>query len=214
MSSSRRRLASRLSVLALAASILFCRVPVRAAQHFEQSGRLCASAVEMSALSGALAAAGYLDMPAGAAVTVHQDADRLRIQNAALGIDLSSAFALEPKSEACVISSNAQRLATTGSILVGYVASFAQVVRYRAANPPAAGGADIVDAGTSTIMAGFGPYVLVMFWTPTASPPATLSCLGLEYYRVDPRTNAVLPFDGCVEGHNRVLPGLNQLPSR
>jgi hypothetical protein len=170
----------------------------------------------MSALSRALGAAGYLDKPAGAdaTVTVYQDEDRLHIQNAALGIDLSSAFASKPKSEACAISSNEQRLATVGTVPVSYVASFAQVIRYRAANPPAEGGADTADTGTSTTMAEYGPYVLVMFWTPPASPPVTLSCLGLAYYRVDPRTNVVLPFDGCVEGHNRVLPGLSQLPPR
>jgi hypothetical protein len=62
MSSLRRRPASRLSAFALAASTVFlCLAPANAAQPFEQKGRLCAPAAEMSVLSGALAAGGYLD---------------------------------------------------------------------------------------------------------------------------------------------------------
>ncbi|HTA38718.1 MAG TPA: hypothetical protein VK760_06560, partial [Candidatus Acidoferrales bacterium] len=202
MSSSRRRHASRLSILALAAPIVFCGATIGAAQHFEQSGRLCAPAVEMSALAGALAAGGYLEKP-GAAVatlTVREDGGRLRIQNVALGIDLSAPF--QPENEACATSAKAERLEAAGAIPMAYLRSFVQVVRYRVAHPPT-NGADLMDAGTSTMMAAYGPYVLIVPWNKPDVPMVSLSCKGGEYYRVDPRTGAVLPFDGCVEGHTR-----------
>jgi hypothetical protein len=213
MSSSRRRLASRLSKLALAASIVVCCSPAVEAQQFEHTGRLCASAAAMVTLAGALAPGGYLDKSSDAAVKlgVHRDGNNLRIQNRALGIDLSPALAFEPTPQACAIAPNAEKLDDTGLIPLAYVASFAQVERYRVAHPPA-DGADLTNGGTSTMMAAYGPYVLIMPWNKPDVPMVSLSCKGGEYYRVDPRTNAVLPFDGCVEGHNRVLPSLSQLP--
>ncbi len=46
----------------------------------------------------------------------------------------------------------------------------------------------------------------------TASGEVLLSCAGIEYYRVRTSSGEVLPFDGCIEGHKRVLPRLGQLP--
>lgn len=212
MSSSKRRLASGLTLLAIVASIGIA-APGRAGQSEEQRGRLCAAAVEMSVLSDALSGAGYLGKAADAdaALAVRQDGDRLRIQNQALGVDLSPAYLPDSKNEACKLPLNSEKLAAIATIPMAYVASFAQVMRYRIAHLPL-DGADLTQRSTYAIMATYGPYVLVMLWTP--GPVGTLGCEGLEYYRRDPRTNQVLPFDGCVEGHRRTLSGLKQLPPR
>jgi hypothetical protein len=210
MSSSKALRGNRL--LAVAGSILLCTPAARAAQTLHQQGRLCAPAVEMSAISNALAASGNLDAPAaGAYVTVRRDGDQLTLQNVRLGIDRTAALAVESSHWACATASQDERLAPTGRIPLVYAVSFAQTERYRIEYPPV-GGADLSDRGTSTMMAAYGPYVLIMFWNKPDEPMVLLSCKGLEYYRVDPRTHAVLPFDGCVEAHDRVLPGLNQLP--
>jgi hypothetical protein len=213
MSSLRRRPASRLSALGLTASIVFCLAPAHAAQPLEQKGRLCAPAAEMSVLSGALAAGGYLDKPgaADAFVAVRRDRDDLRLESPALGIDVTASFAAGAQSEACKIFPKDQTLAWAGAIPMTYVASFAQVLRYRTAHPPI-DGANLTKIETLASMAAYGPYVLISLWTLPPGPMVTLSCSGGEYYRVDPGTNGVLPFDGCVEGHKRVLPGLSQLP--
>lgn len=214
MSSSRRRPASRLSVFALAASTVFlCLAPANAAQPFEQKGRLCAPAAEMSVLSGALAAGGYLDRPTqDASVAVRRYRGDLRLHNAALGIDVTASLSGGAQSDACKIFPKDQTLASAGAIPITYVASFARVLRYRTVHPPI-DGANLTEVRTLASMAAYGPYVLISLWTlPPPGPIMTLSCSGGEYYRVDSGTNGVLPFDGCVEGHKRVLPGLSQLP--
>jgi hypothetical protein len=208
MSTSRRRLASVFSLLALSASTVLCVAPVRAAQPFEDRDRICASAAEMSALSLALGAYfGKVDAP-GASVSVRRTGDDLRVRNAALGIDVTVSSADNPELNLCSVPAD-ERLATVGAIPLSYAASFSEAVRYRASHPPDGGYG--ISKKTSASMFGYGPYVIIALYTPVL-PPETLGCLGEETYRVDPRTGGVLPFDGCVEGHKRVLPGLQQLP--
>jgi hypothetical protein len=212
MSFSKRQRAS--SLLALAGWLFLCGTAAPPAPSFEQQGRMCVAATEMSALAGTLAAGDYLEHAgAGTAVSVRRDGDRLWLHNTTLGIDRTVPFAGASTGGACSTSPQEERLATPGTIPLAYLASFAQVLRYRSVHAPA-GGADVMKGVTSTILATYGPYVLVMFWTPPQGLPVSLNCLGLEYYRVDPRANAVLPFDGCVEGHERTLPSLRQLPAR
>jgi hypothetical protein len=84
--------------------VFLCLAPAKAAQPFEQKGRLCAPVAEMSVLSGALAAGGYLDRPAqDASVAVRRYRGDLRLQNAALGIDVTASFSSGAQSDACKI---------------------------------------------------------------------------------------------------------------
>jgi hypothetical protein len=164
----------------------------------------------MSALSLALGA--YLKKAAAdGSVTVHRDEGDLRVQNASLGIDVRVSYTDEPQPVACRSFPLDETLASIGAVPLTYIASFDQAVRYRVVHPPS--GSYHLTKNTSASIRAYGPYIVVSLWTPVL-PPGSLGCLGSEYYRINPLTKAVQPFDGCVEGHNRVLPGLSQLPPR
>ena len=78
----------------------------------------------MSVLSGALAAGGYLDRPTqDASVAVRRYRGDLRLQNAALGIDVTASFSSGAQSDACKYIPEDQTLASAGAIPITYVAS-------------------------------------------------------------------------------------------
>lgn len=96
-----------------------------------------------------------------------------------------------------------------------YIGPFWDVVAFRKTHSSATA----VDANPNRVdvtLAKYGRFVLVMladnYPLRDARGLFILGCDGVEYYRVDPASGEVLPFDGCVESHKRVLPALSQLP--
>lgn len=93
-------------------------------------------------------------------------------------------------------------------------AALAAALSYReTATWPGAHPAHPDQPGTSLYVESRGPYQYVKFYDDPNLVRGWDSCAGQEFYRVDPRTYAVLPYNGCLVGGNALgLPQINELP--
>ena len=96
-----------------------------------------------------------------------------------------------------------------------YIEPFFAVLSFKKAYKSATG-VDNDPRRVDVHFAKYGRFILVILADNYAHRDnrgsLVLGCEGVEYYRVDPASGEVLPFDGCVEPHKRVLPALSQLP--
>lgn len=185
------------------------------------SGRLCAGASVIAAAAEALKLDGVGKselMRSGATAKVSTSAKGVMAR-----VDSRSAMAngsvTLPNSAACLTDPQNQTLAGHNDELPArFLGAFQLVEAYRSLHPWPLGSADVQSASTGVIMEDYDHrYIIVMLSDNSpkydAQGQRVLGCSGEEYYRIDPASTTVLPFDGCVEGHQRVLPSFSQLPT-
>lgn len=193
----------------------------RAQAPAEFSGRLCVPMPEMQAFREAFKADTELLRKmvvdnATINVVSTRDGYQLSSQNPALRRTVLAEAT--PAASSCVTSPTEERIKTIGSIKAAYIASFDVVTSYRQNHQPWPLGAINSDPSRVDVVAApYGQYVIVSladnYSHRAADGNAILGCEGVEYYRVDLRQGSAVPFDGCVEGHQRgLLPALSQLP--
>lgn len=192
--------------------------PARAAPP-SQSGRLCVPMPEMLAFQRAFETdAGALRRLAedDATIDVTVAGDRYRLSSQRPPLDRSVAMNAVPAARSCAIFPAEETIQKTGSTRAAYVASFEAVMTYRKDHSWPSVGVNDDPSRVDVMSARYGQYLLTMlvdsYSHKDSAGRAELGCVGVEYYRVDLRQGVVLPFDGCIEGHTRVLPGLSQLP--
>lgn len=124
-----------------------------------------------------------------------------------------------PAPSSCAIVPSKEKIASVGSIQAAYVAAFGIVQSYRKSHVWPLGPVSLDPPRVDIVVMHYRQYVIVTLGNrfprrDAKGTPLLLSCQGVEYYRVDLRQGAALPFDGCIEGHTPgLLPRLTQLPS-
>ncbi|HEY0384187.1 MAG TPA: hypothetical protein VGC72_18505 [Candidatus Elarobacter sp.] len=114
--------------------------------------------------------------------------------------------------KACSVTGDDTKKVQSGDGISGIsLIALQAAVEYRSLHPWPLGAANTDDPNASANVQIRGRYAFVFLSNFT---PHELGCAGVEYYRVDPATLDVRPFDGCIEGHRPRpdLPGLRQLP--
>ncbi len=151
-----------------------------------------------------------------ATINVTVAGDRYQLNNPSPPLKRSVAMTVAPTARSCAIFPAEETIQKTGSTNAAYIASFEAVMKYRRDHSWPSGGVNPNPSLVDVMSARYGQYVLTMlsdnYSHEDSAGRAQLGCAGGEYYRVDLREGAVLPFDGCIEGHTRVLPRLSQLP--
>jgi hypothetical protein len=105
-------------------------------------------------------------------------------------------------------------LADASSVPGDIVAAIDAVLEYRRSVPwPTTRPAHPSDLSTTVYEEVRGPYVYVSFFdAPDLKGPID-SCLGQEFYRVDPGSFKVWPYRGCLVGGSTIpLPPIDKLP--
>lgn len=193
----------------------------RAQAPAEFSGRLCVTMPEMQAFQEAFKADAELlrKMAAdNATINVVSTGDRYRLSSRNPVLSRTLLAKATPAASPCAASPAEETIKTIGSINAAYIASFDVVTSYRQNHQPWPLGAINSDPSRVDVVGvRYGQYVIISladsYSHRDAAGNATLGCGGVEYYRIDLRQAIALPFDGCIEGHQRgLLPALSQLP--
>lgn len=185
------------------------------------SSRVCAGADVIAVASNALQEKGVTTahlINSTATVTIQSSTQGVTAHtDSGLSAEYLGSVTL-PNSAACVTAPARETLAAhNNTISAPYIAAFNLVQSYRAAHLWPLGPANLNSPSTGVILENYGQrYVIVMLVDNSVKQDAEgkriLGCSGSEYYRVDKTTLVVSPFDGCVEGHQHVLPSFSQLP--
>lgn len=119
-------------------------------------------------------------------------------------------------SDSCAIFPPEERTRNLRDVKKKYITAFRAVISYRNTHPWPLQGVGVDPQRVNVMLAEYGRFVLVTLGNNyplrDASGHAALGCAGVEYYRYDPSSTSLLPFDGCVESHQRFLPRLSSLP--
>jgi hypothetical protein len=203
-----------ISALIFAGTILGSQPPADAATY---SDRLCAAMPEMLAFASAFKgnAPRLQELSEnGTVLSVTKSSAGFKVTSDSAAWDVSSGAIA---AASCAIFPTGQTLEDTGSISASYVLAFAKVQSYRRNHSWPIPGANATPYNVDVVMARSNEYVTVSVGDNVAHRDASgrilFTCEGIEYYRVTISTGLVLPYDGCVEGHSRVLPRLSQLPA-
>jgi hypothetical protein len=191
--------------------------PANVANAGQAVPSLCGSAVDFAAISNALVTANSNETYESLAHTT------LQLTQASQGIRVSSSSHADVLIPKLSVAASVCRNRATDAVLTNAttvpgldIASFAAVTTFRKTNPWPLTPAPIEQASTAVQFRTIGRYLFVIVSAaPSAQSTFSLSCGAVEYYRVDPQTFDVRPFDGCVEAHKHApgLPGLGGLPN-
>jgi len=178
---------------------------------------LCGSATDMTAISRALlpehSLAAYKEL-AATPIRLQRSGQEVQVST-----DTLPPMVVAPPSS----SSDVCKINPAGTVMLASVstipgvdfAALDSVLEFRRLHPWTLGAAPIDRPSTSINLQTRGRCLFVLITgSLKGSPPLSLGCGASEYYRVDPTTFDVRPFDGCVEGHRHVegLPGIGGLP--
>jgi hypothetical protein len=206
----------------LALALMIPAAPSAASSGFDTSlvtNRICAGAPELSAASSALRQNGISTANlAGTSKSII-----LLHSNGKITVGLNDGTSLSyagtvpaPTVLACVAATSSERLsAHNNQIPIEYIAAFTAVEAFRQNHVWPLGAANLDDPSTGAIVESYTPrYYIVIFADSSARQAGNenLGCAGIEYYRVDAQTLVVSPYDGCVEGHQHLLPAFSALP--
>jgi hypothetical protein len=203
------RVPTLVSALVLAGAIVGIPTPAAASSY---TARLCVAMPEMLAFGSAFGgnAAGLQKLSEnGSVLNIARTSAGFRLTSS--GTDVGDvAVSGATAATSCRIFPTDQKLWPTGTISASYIAAFAKVMAYRRGHSWPSQGANATPSNVDIIMAAYNGYVTVSladnFVHRDSSGRALLGCDGGEDYRVTLSTGLVLPFDGCAEGHSRVLP--------
>lgn len=205
-----------LSIGALCAISLVPAGPATAETPAGFSNRLCVPMPEMLAFIGAFHESALHDMAqADSSITVTPSGQYYLLKNGSgtiVRIEKPPSISVQ----SCRIFPDSETLKTTGSIEAAQIDAFGDVTRYRKSYTWPLGAVDANPDQVDVAVARHGRYIIVSladhYLHKGANGAAIFGCAGVEYYRVQTSSGEVLPFDGCVESHTKVLPRLSQLP--
>lgn len=153
-------------------------------------------------------------LAAAAATSAPRQVDRVCVPMNVMLAFGSKALPIAPENACRTFPAN-QRVLDAAKVDAGYIEPFFDVMNYRQYYPSATP-VNHNPGNVNVVFAKYGRFILVIladnYLHRDRSGRPVLGCDGLEYYRVDGARHDVLPFDGCVESHKRVLPALSQLP--
>jgi len=177
----------------------------------------CGGANQLAAVAQAVASE-----PTSAAALRELSAKSVQIVPGAEGLDVKAGerhmtvktTASVSHATCSVVRPGTSVLLPSGTLPGANVAALAAALAYRRSFAWPLGAAHLDQGGTSVYLQTRGRYLFVSI-IDNPSQTHQLGCSGDEYYRVDSQSFAVLPFDGCVEGHahSTALPGVMQLPA-
>ncbi|HTD33290.1 MAG TPA: hypothetical protein VK665_06500, partial [Candidatus Elarobacter sp.] len=105
-------------------------------------------------------------------------------------------------------------LSSASSVAGATFSAIAAALAFRATSVwPGQKAAHPDQAGSTVYVEARGAYVYVKFYDDPSLAGGLDGCAGEEFYRVDPRTYHVLPYNGCLVGGNSLhLPRIDELP--
>ncbi len=170
------------------------------------------AAVAQSVASEPTSAAALRELSAKS-VQIVPGAEGLDVKAGERHMTVKTAAGVSPAT-CSVVRPGTSVLLASGTLPGANVAALAAVLAYRHSFAWPFGAAHLDQRGTSLYLQTRGRYLFVSI-IDKPSQANQLGCSGEEYYRVDAQSFAVLPFDGCIEGHapSTALPGVMQLPA-
>ena len=205
-----------LAAIAINALIGAACVPIAAAPIGVLDYGVCGSSLDLIRIANAAvperSTSAYRALSSGT-IRLDRRAQALRV----LSVDGNQATIptpLEAPRTCTTLPPNTQALSTLSNLRGANIAAFDAVTVYRATHPWPLIAAAIDDPGTSVDLQTRGRFLFVILTGPRPARPTFVGCGAVEFYRVDPSTFEVRPFDGCIELHRHVdgLPGIGALP--
>ena len=192
-------------------------VNVNAAELGSLDYAVCASAPEVTAIAHAFLTRHSADayrVLASETVHLQRSGSTLHV-SAGAGRKATISIANSSDEVCSIRAAGADLLSAASAIPGANIAALDAVLAYRAGHPWPLAAAPVDEQSTSVHLQTRGRYLFVMLSSSLKNKPPGLGCGQVEYYRVDPSTFEVRPFDGCVEAHERAagLPRIGQLPN-
>lgn len=183
------------------------------------SSSFCGSAANASTIAHALISdardIAALQNLARTTVAIERSASTMSVRRTDNVDGALSVNAVAPGTNVCLSYAPGTVLLSNSSSVSGItISAIAAALALRATRPWPGKPAHPEQNGSTVYVESRGRYLYVKFYDDPGSAPVIDSCGGEEFYRVDPRTYEVLPYNGCLVGGNSLhLPHIDELPS-